>query len=234
MNYSALIKGLSKDILSFVAFKKLSVVARVLAVLLLLPFICATITGVVTLWVMLFFFKGYTAAVEYLEAWLKETKKDTKGATEAIIYLVCLPVIFLFRVMFSVFAISFFFNWFYTECVAYVGTLGGIKWQPFISDAEFDDKEYTSNIDTASAEKNIIKTICLMLITPVALAILGAIIGVLVEAVGVVAAVFFALGAMVGGIAYLVLLLKIVIFYRKVEVVAPVEEPAVVEEPVEA
>ena len=230
MNYSNLIRGLTADIKSFVAYKKLSGIARILAVLLLLPFVVSTLLGVVTLWVMLFFFKGLTAAVEYLECWLKETKEGTRHATEAVIYYVCLPVIFVFRVMFSVFAICFYFNWFATMCSAYVATLGGIKWQPFITEAAYDDKEYDSNIVPEAAEKRIISTVLLIVLPIVVLTIIGLIIGLIFDAMAVTLG-FFVVGAVIATVAYLCFVIGNILKYRKVELAA--EAPAE-EAPVEA
>jgi hypothetical protein len=37
-------------------------------------------------------------------------------------------------------AIAFYFQWFGIQIVAYILTLGGIKWQPFITEATFDEE----------------------------------------------------------------------------------------------
>ena len=84
-----------------------------------------------------FFFKMLAAPADYLDKWLKAEKEGVQHATQAVIYLVALPTVFGFQVLLSLNAFSFFFQWFFLQIQAYILTLGGTKWQPFITEAKF-------------------------------------------------------------------------------------------------
>ena len=88
-------------------------------------------------WFTWFFFKALSAPVDYLQNWLKEQKDDVKHATQAVMYVVCLPFIFSQQILLAFNSFAFFFQWFGLMLSAYIMTLGAVRWQPVISDAEF-------------------------------------------------------------------------------------------------
>ena len=88
-------------------------------------------------WFTWFFFRAISAPIDYLQGWMKGQKDEVKHATQAVIYLVCLPYIFFQQVMLSLNALSFYFQWFGLMLSAYIMTLGKVRWQPVISDAQF-------------------------------------------------------------------------------------------------
>lgn len=139
MDYSALLFGLFKEIRANKQYKIIGMPISIFAFIAVLPFIVmAAFTSLYYL-VLAFFFNGIASAVKYLEKWVEEKKKDIHPATEAVLFFVTMPTIFFFNVLLSGFAVFFYFVWFVLQCFTYIATLGGIKWQPFIMDARFDD-----------------------------------------------------------------------------------------------
>lgn len=88
-------------------------------------------------WFTWFFFRAISAPIDYLQRWMKGQKDEVKHATQAVLYLVCLPYIFFQQVILSLNAVSFYFQWFGLMLSAYIMTLGKVRWQPVISDAQF-------------------------------------------------------------------------------------------------
>ena len=88
-------------------------------------------------WFTWFFFRAISAPIYYLQWWMKGQKDEVKHATQAVLYLVCLPYIFFQQVILSLNALSFYFQWFGLMLSAYIMTLGKVRWQPVISDAQF-------------------------------------------------------------------------------------------------
>ena len=152
MNYSALLRSLLNEAFEQKQYQLLTPAVRFLAFLGILPFFLVSFFCVVAFEVYTFSFKIFSASVNYLEEWLKEARRDVQHATEAVLYYVTIPFIFLMHVFLSFFAGAFFLMWFFLQCALYITTLGGIRWQPYINDATFkkeDDFVMTSSV-TAS------------------------------------------------------------------------------------
>ena len=139
MDYLSNLKNLKKEFLEAGRnkYKSLFIVWRILLTIIFLPVRIAFFFGRIGYWFTWFFFKGLSAPVDYLQNWLKAQKEGVAQAPQAIIYLVCLPLIFFQHVILAFFSFAFFFQWFVLMLQAYVMTLGAVRWQPIITDAKF-------------------------------------------------------------------------------------------------
>ena len=156
MNYSKLLKGFTKEFGQFSQYKKLGQPMKVFAIVGMLPFLIAAFVCIGLMYVYMFLYNGMASSVEYLESWLKEFKKDvSNGIAEAVVYLVALPFIYGFRCLLSLFAFSYYILWFEIMCVSYIASLAGIRWQPFIANATFDEDQ----VVVASTKKKTSKVI---------------------------------------------------------------------------
>ena len=139
MSYTKLISNLYHEAISFKNYKKLSMPFKVFAAILLIPMFIAAALSMIFYTVMAFFYKAGATSVNYLEKWVKEKTSDVRHATEAVIYWITTPTIFFFHVILSIFSLFFFLAWFTTQVYTYLATLGGIRWQPFIMEASYDE-----------------------------------------------------------------------------------------------
>ena len=141
MNYSALLKGLLAEIKSKKQYLRLPTAVRVLAFIGMFPFVVMAAMLLVTYVVYGFFFNMLAASVAYLEAWLHGERKGVRHATEAVLYFVAAPTIFLMHCILSSFACAYFIVWFLLQCFVYIATLGGIRFQPYINTASYEKGE---------------------------------------------------------------------------------------------
>ena len=137
MNYSALQKNLFSEVFSGKQYALLPPAIRVLAFIGMLPFIIIAFSYTISYAIYNFIFNVLSAGVAYLENWVHEERRSVKPATEAVLYFITAPTIFFMQVLLSLFAIAFFFIWFFLQCVLYIATLGGIRFQPYINHASF-------------------------------------------------------------------------------------------------
>lgn len=152
MNYNALIKNLREEIKIGHQYRTLDYPFKALAFISMLPFIAVTISIFISFYCLLFVYNALLSGVKYLETWLDDTKKDVNPATQAILYFCTIPTIFAMRVLLSTFSLLFYFLWFSVMCSAYVSSLGGVRWQPYISDATFGGVSFTPNTNGVAAK----------------------------------------------------------------------------------
>ena len=139
MNYSALLKGLSNEAKNKSLLKKLNIVVRIILTIIFIPLFVAFFFAKLGFWFTLFFYKMIAAPAEYLSKWLDSQKDGVHHATQAVMYFVCMPTIFGLQILLSFNAVSFYLQWFGLQICAFILTLGGTRWQPFISEATFED-----------------------------------------------------------------------------------------------
>ena len=141
-------RSLISEATAGIQYKNLSSSNRVFAFIGVFPFIATSVIGIILYEILNFFYNIVASAVKYLEAWVDDKKKDVQHATEAVLYFVTMPWIFFCNVLLSFAAVFFYLIWFVVECVLYIATLGGIKWQPYINNASYDEPN-TWEITTA-------------------------------------------------------------------------------------
>ena len=139
MDYSKLIVGLTAEMKKGEQYKRMPAVFKWFIIVAMIPVIVSFVVAKFVYWVTLFFYKMISAPAEHLHRWLKSQKDEVHPATQAVMYFVCLPFIFSLQVLLSLNAFAFFILWFFIMVESYVLTLGGIKWQPIITEASFED-----------------------------------------------------------------------------------------------
>ena len=141
MNYSKLINSLTAEMKKGVQYKRIPSPYKVFTIIAMIPLIVSFVLSKFMYWVTLFFYKMFSAPAEHLHRWLKDQKDEVHFITQAIMYFVCLPFIFFLQVLLALNAIFFFIQWFFLMLQGYILTLGGIKWQPIITEASFEDDD---------------------------------------------------------------------------------------------
>ena len=139
MDYLKLLNGLKKEFFEAgkAKYQSLNIVLRIILTLFFIPMRVGFFFARLIYWFTWFFFKCLATPVDYLQSWLNSQKENIAPATQAILYLVCMPTIFAQQVLLAFNAFSFFFQWFGLMISAYIMTLGGVRWQPVISEAKF-------------------------------------------------------------------------------------------------
>lgn len=216
MNYSALFSNLRKEIFTQPQYKNLNPGARVLAVIAAIPFILCYLSLLLSAYVTIFAFNCLASSVDYLEGWVKETKKDINQWTEPVLYFVTMPQIFFMRSILSAFSISFYILWFYMMCFAYIATFGGIRWQPFISYAQFDEGIEIKHTTAPGTAKRVTVTAGVLYI----LMFLMFIVGAIAEE-----SAFFTIGGIVGALYILIMLFIVPAVFKK-EIIRTAAVPA--------
>ena len=153
MDYTKLVNNLTAEMKKGVQYARMPKLLKIFMIVALFPLIITFVVSKFLYWVTLFFYKMISSPAEYLHEWLKKQKDDVKHATQAVMYWVCLPVVFGFQLLLSFSSLVFFFQWFFLMVQGYLLTLGGIKWQPFITEASFeeDTAEYECKPNTEIA-----------------------------------------------------------------------------------
>ena len=145
MHYSTLMKGLLSEIKQGVQYKRMITPIKVLAIIAMAPWVATFEILSFIYRVCLFVYKALAAPASHLHQWMKEQKDEVKHATQAVLYAVCLPVIFLFQIALSLFSIVFYLVWFVYMLNGYILSFGGIKWQPSIADASYENSDVSGN-----------------------------------------------------------------------------------------
>ena len=141
MNYSKLLHGLIAEMKIGVQYKRIPQPFKALVIIGMIPMILAFIGQSIAYRVQVFFFKALSAPAEYLHRWLRGQKDEVEHATQAVMYFVCLPYIFFLQTLLALASLGFFFSWFGLQVTGYLLTLGGIRFQAYVSDATYDEVE---------------------------------------------------------------------------------------------
>ena len=142
MDYLKLLNSLKNEFFAAgkAKYESLNIVVRLLLTIIFIPLRISFFFGRLFYWFTWFFFKALAAPVDYLQNWLEKQKDGIHHATQAVLYFICLPVIFGQQVLLAFNSFAFFFQWFGLMLNAYIMTLGAVKWQPVISEAKFDEE----------------------------------------------------------------------------------------------
>ena len=151
MDYLKLLKGLKKEFFEKgrAQYEKMPFIARLIFTLFFIPWRIGFFFARLGYWFTWFFFKALAAPVDYLQCWLDKQRTGAGDIGQAVIFLVCLPTIFYQHVLLAFNAFSFFFQWFGLMLNAYIMTLGAIRWQPVITEAEYDEEVATVEVNEA-------------------------------------------------------------------------------------
>ena len=168
MDYEKSARDLLHEAGECLQYKRMTMPYRVFAFISVIPFWIAAALCTVLYYITSFFHNVFSASADYLEGWLKRTKSDVRHLTEAVIYFIAVPTIFFMQVILSFYSFIFFVIWFLMQCNFYIATLGGIKWQPYISRASYGAEKITVTTNsTASKVFSIINLVlfCALILT---------------------------------------------------------------------
>ena len=140
MDYLKLLKGLKAEFLAAnkATYKSINVVLRFILTIVFIPLRVGFFFARIGYWFTWFYFKCMATPVDYLQSWLAKQQEGLHPAPLAVLYYCCMPIIFALQVVLAFAAFSFFFQWFGMMLVAYIMTLGAVRWQPVVSDATYD------------------------------------------------------------------------------------------------
>ena len=225
MDYGYLIKALKDEAKQNIQFSRMNKGPRILARLITLPWLVAVMGAVLSYYVTLFFYKACLTPVQHLHNIMRKEGEVVKHGTQVVIYWIAFPIIFDLYILLSLATVAFYFQWFQVMVCMYFATLGGVKWQPFITDATFEERAWVLKPSDKAANRWSI--ICLL--APIGLGVLFGIgfgisaVGAGIEDIGVIITILGGLVMVVAGIglaAYSVfLLLSPVFYFRKEEAV---------------
>ena len=141
MNYSTRYKSFLSEVFSLPQYKFLAGNFKGVAFIAVLPFIAIATICCLFYAVLDFAFRLCSSGVTYLQEWVKEMRKGTGDFATGILFLITLPFIFFCQIILSFLSLIFFILWFILQCFMYIATLGGIKWRPYINQADYDENE---------------------------------------------------------------------------------------------
>ena len=142
MDYLKLLKSLNENFAkaNCKKYQSMKTFPKIIFTLLFIPFRVSFILGGLFYWFTWFFFRAIAAPVDYLGIWFENQKESLGDIPMAVLYLICMPVIFLQHIVLAFTSFAFFFQWFGLMLQAYIMTLGAIKWQPVITEVSFDEE----------------------------------------------------------------------------------------------
>ena len=160
MDYQKLISSLLAEAKKGIRYKQFNIVMRIIAIICMAPFYVFAFFGVVYYYVSLFLYNALLSPCTYLEAWEKDRTKDMHPAPKAVVLFCTTTFIFFLRILIAFFSFFFYFQWFSLQITLYICTLGGIKFQPWINTATFDEEiTWTLRPEKKTAQTFLIPTI---------------------------------------------------------------------------
>ncbi len=127
---------LFKEAFRFKKYKAMDPFSAVITGLIMIPFVLYSFLLFASLVLNSFLFKTVRLPIDFLHTLVSDEGKQTRHATQFIIYLISWPVVFLlyFLVSFMVLWISVIYA--LTSCITYIWSLGGFKFHLYANEAE--------------------------------------------------------------------------------------------------
>lgn len=117
---------------SFRTYKKVPLVAAIFAGIILWPVLLLSLLFSLVYYCNAIFLKICTIPLEYLTNLLHDEGKDVKHATQAVIYLIGFPLVFLMNVVRSFLTISLVIQYAIISFLNYLWTLKGFEFHPYL------------------------------------------------------------------------------------------------------
>ena len=153
MDFGLLMNSLVAEAKQSIQIKRMNKFPRFITRLLLLPFSVMALFTVLGYYITLFFYKAVLSPVEHIEKIIHKERDESGWGPQLVVYLFGFPFVFICNVILSVVTISFYFQWFFAVLWLWFATLHGIKWQPILTDASFDE-EICWELKTSDAKAN--------------------------------------------------------------------------------
>lgn len=145
MNYSRILSNLIRTAFKGIQYKKMPVLCRIVMIICMAPVILFDFVLIAIYHILNFFYKGFSTPVEILHNFLCNERKNVRHGTEAVLYFVAFPFIWFSQICLASMSYMFYILWFLIMTATYIWTLGGIKWQPFLTEATpYDINNYVA------------------------------------------------------------------------------------------
>ena len=108
MDYQKSIQNLLKEAKESTSYQQLGAPYRIFLKIALFPLIVLEFVLIMVYYVQLFFYNAMMAPVSYLETWLEKKKDGVFHATQAVLFLIATPFIFLLRILLSLMSFDLF------------------------------------------------------------------------------------------------------------------------------
>lgn len=211
MDYNKKISGLINEAKQLSQYKRLPVVLRIFWVYALFGLIIHDLCLIASYYVLSFIYKGLSTPFNIIHDFVNKEKEGTKDLSHAVICLVAMPLLLTYQFVLALFSFAFYILWFLIMYLTYIVTLGGIKWQPYIKEASFDDN--LAGMVPAPKKKSVVKfsifTIIFFYILPVVINVLSVISWLVYLLVLVISAALSVTG--VGAVIFVLLILALYI-----------------------
>ncbi len=162
-----------KEVLSFRNYRRMSVLKAILSALVVIPFIIGFIFLMLIYGLILIMYKFINAPTDFLYSFLKQEGKEVKHGTQAVMYLIAFPLIFMLKVIFGMLILILFFVHMFATLIGFVATLGGITFSPFLLDpadrkAKRSPKPFRTSVTTVFVTIGLILFVLVLSFAPVA------------------------------------------------------------------
>lgn len=144
MDYFKLMDNFLAEVRQLRQYKRLPIIPSILIAVCMLPVMIVCFGIFIFYEILAFIHKAMATPTEVLKNYVKQERNEIGHITQAVFYLITQPWIFMCEILLSFISLIFYFVWFFFMAAAYLATLGGVKWQPFITEAKFDNcQNYT-------------------------------------------------------------------------------------------
>lgn len=145
---------LAQEAYSFKRYLKMKRFLRVIAFILMAPFIAIFTLMLGFLFLDAIFFQLVSSPIQFLHSIIKKERDEVNFGVQIVLYVLSWPLMFLFYVLYAFVLLLFYFDYFLVVCLGYVATLAGFKFH--ISIAEED---ITKNLPDREFVKPIIQLV---------------------------------------------------------------------------
>ncbi len=127
-------KALLSEVGSCRSYRRMNFPLAILCALAVAPFILIFAVLLAVYGLILILNKFLNAPTDYLYSFVKQESQEVKHGTQAVIYFVAFPTIFLLKLLLSLLVFFVFVVHFVTSIIGFFATLGGITFCPFLLD----------------------------------------------------------------------------------------------------
>lgn len=171
IDYTQAATKLLKEAFSFKKYKAMSGALAVFTGIFMLLFVVADLLAAAWTYLLGFFFNIIKAPILSLHTIVNNEGKETKHATQAIIYLISWPLVFLLYAISALTLIWLNVSYFVLVVITYIWSLGGFKFHFYAKDVgccgiEVAEK-YNSILPTVYVLVNSIASIVFWLVAPI-------------------------------------------------------------------
>lgn len=134
MNHFSKINSLLQEAFSFKQYKRMNPAIIVFLAILMAPLYLAALAVSVVYYLYAIGYKFLSMPADILRAFYKDEGSTVQHATQAVVYLICLPFVFSLQVLLSFCSLTIGVLYFTITILLQIASLNGIDFKPFILD----------------------------------------------------------------------------------------------------